>query len=67
MRFAQYVWQNPPAGFRRSKQLTQVLESTYNRRVLRNAFHATALGEFLPPSPPEPPGSTEMFPCCDCF
>ena len=56
-----------PAGFSLTNQLTQVVESTYNRRVLRYAYHATAPGEFLPPSPLEPTGSTEMFPCCDCF
>jgi hypothetical protein len=55
-----------PAGFCLTNQLTQVVESTYNRRVLRHAYHATALGEFLLPSPLEPTGSTEMFPCCDC-
>lgn len=60
------IW-DQPAGFYLTNQLTQVVESTYNRRVLRYAYHATALGECLPPSPLEPTGSTEMFPCCDCF
>ena len=38
-----------PAGFSLTNQLTQVVESTYNRRVLRYAYDATAQGEFRSP------------------
>jgi hypothetical protein len=66
MPFVQRATEVLPVRFLESKQLTQVVESTYNRRVLRYAYHATAKGEYLPPCPPEPNGSTELFPCCDC-
>jgi hypothetical protein len=49
MSFAQHLFQSQAGGFRLSKQLTQVVESTYNRRVLRYAYDATAQGEFRSP------------------
>ena len=40
-----------PGGFSLTNQLTQVVESNYNRRVLRYAYDAMAQGEFHRPSP----------------
>jgi len=51
MLFAQYALRRLSRGFRKSNQLTQVVESNYNRRVLRYAYDAMAQGEFHRPSP----------------
>ena len=49
MLFTQYPRWSLPIGFLLSKQLTQIIESTYTYRVLRYAYDATVQGEFLSP------------------
>ena len=46
MLFAQYGLWRLLRGFRKSNQLTQVVESNYNRHALRGAYNVTAQGEF---------------------